>query len=148
MFWHLMQGHQRQQCWDRVECSLSNYAWISMLTRRCQSKWLINSQVILKFSTWGVKLRSHVQSSCGPDFDSLTLLTWVCSHMDGLVQEKRNSIANALELRLSCTNTSIYMRLAVGKQHLGQIWHVGGQECFRGNVLHKIEQLYSVFWRW
>ena len=24
--------------------------------------------------------------------------------MDGLVQERRNSIANALELRLSCTN--------------------------------------------
>ena len=25
-------------------------------------------------------------------------------HIDGLVQERRNSIANALELRLSCTN--------------------------------------------
>ena len=28
--------------------------------------------------------------------------------MDGLVQEKRNSIANALELRLSCTNLGGY----------------------------------------
>ena len=28
-------------------------------------------------------------------------------HIDGLVQERRNSTANALELRLSCTNTSI-----------------------------------------
>ena len=28
-------------------------------------------------------------------------------HIDGLMQEKRNSIANALELRLSCTNPSI-----------------------------------------
>ena len=28
--------------------------------------------------------------------------------MDGLVQERRNSIAKALELRLSCTNPSIY----------------------------------------
>ena len=27
----------------------------------------------------------------------------------GLVQERRNSIANALDLRLSCTNPSIYM---------------------------------------
>ena len=26
--------------------------------------------------------------------------------IDGLVQERRNSIANALELRLSCTNPS------------------------------------------
>ena len=29
-------------------------------------------------------------------------------HIDGLVQERRNSIANALELRLSCTNPSTY----------------------------------------
>ena len=28
-------------------------------------------------------------------------------HIDGLVQERRNSIANALELRLSCTDPSI-----------------------------------------
>ena len=30
----------------------------------------------------------------------------VIFHIDGLVQERRNSIANALELRLSCTNPS------------------------------------------
>ena len=30
------------------------------------------------------------------------------NYIDGLVQERRNSIANALELRLSCTNSSIY----------------------------------------
>ena len=30
--------------------------------------------------------------------------------LNGLVQEKRNSIASALELRLSCTNPSIYNR--------------------------------------
>ena len=29
-------------------------------------------------------------------------------NIDGLVQERRNSIANALELRLSCTNLSIW----------------------------------------
>ena len=29
-------------------------------------------------------------------------------YIDGLVQEGRNSIANAPELRLSCTNPSIY----------------------------------------
>ena len=28
-------------------------------------------------------------------------------HIDGLVQERRNPIANALELRLFCTNPSI-----------------------------------------
>ena len=31
------------------------------------------------------------------------------AHIDGLVQERHNSIANALELRLSCTNRSIYI---------------------------------------
>ena len=31
-------------------------------------------------------------------------------HMDGLVQERRNSSANALELRLSCSNTLICWR--------------------------------------
>ena len=32
----------------------------------------------------------------------------VHEHIDELVQERRNSIANALELRLSCTNPSTY----------------------------------------
>ena len=32
-------------------------------------------------------------------------------HIDGLVQERRNSSANALELRLSCTNPSILSHL-------------------------------------
>ena len=31
----------------------------------------------------------------------------VCWYINGLVQERHNSIANALELRLSCTNPSI-----------------------------------------
>ena len=35
-------------------------------------------------------------------------------HFDGLMQERRNSIANALELRLSCTNPSIlFMSLLI-----------------------------------
>ena len=32
-------------------------------------------------------------------------------HVDGLVQEIRNSIANALELILSCTNPSMFRLL-------------------------------------
>ena len=35
------------------------------------------------------------------------------SYIDGLVQERRNSIANALELRLSCTNPSMRLWLLV-----------------------------------
>ena len=35
------------------------------------------------------------------------VLLWDLWYINGLVQERRNSIANALELRLSCTNPSI-----------------------------------------
>ena len=38
---------------------------------------------------------------------------WV--YVDGLVQERRNSIANALELRLSCTNPSMYVSMCEWK---------------------------------
>ena len=37
-------------------------------------------------------------------FDDVIMIIY---HIDGLVQERRNSIANAWELRLSCTKTSI-----------------------------------------
>ena len=37
-------------------------------------------------------------------------------HYDGLVQERRNSIANALELHLSCTTPSIW-GTGVGDDH-------------------------------
>ena len=42
-------------------------------------------------------------------------------HIDGLVQERCNSIANALEVRLSCTNPSIWLPyLAL----MGKLWSV------------------------
>ena len=43
-------------------------------------------------------------------------------HFDGLVQERRNSIANALELRLSCTNPSICV------VSLGTVKYIPGEE--------------------
>ena len=41
-----------------------------------------------------------------------------CHHIDGLVQERCNSIANALELHLSFTNPSMWHRFAI-KQTMG-----------------------------
>ena len=38
-----------------------------------------------------------------------TKLYLIQNHIDGLVQERRNSIADALELSLSCTKPSIYI---------------------------------------
>ena len=37
------------------------------------------------------------------------LILFLIAYIDGLVQERCNSIANALELRLPCINPSIYV---------------------------------------
>ena len=47
-------------------------------------------------------IRSFESHSYGTGISAVQLL----QHFDGLMQERRNSIANALELRLSCTNPS------------------------------------------
>ena len=47
------------------------------------------------------------QCLCGQGISSHDIDQIFTVHIDGLVQERRNSIANALELRLSCTNPSI-----------------------------------------
>ena len=52
----------------------------------------------------------------------------IVSHIEKLVQERHNSIANALELRLSCTNTSTCSyssRLYTGPGDNNTIWHHG-----------------------
>ena len=42
-------------------------------------------------------------------------------HFDGLVQERRNSIVNALELRVSCTNPSIYWSCGIETHRLSAV---------------------------
>ena len=49
---------------------------------------------------WSIRLLVHA-SVC------LAVRSWCVSYFDGLMQERRNSIANALKLRLFCTNPSI-----------------------------------------
>ena len=51
--------------------------------------------------------------------NQLCIVWW--HHINGLVQERRNSIASALELPLSCTNPPI--------------WHCGGPKLFGCSVL-------------
>ena len=44
--------------------------------------------------------------------DNLVTASFVCYHdIDGLVHERRNSRALAMEMQLSCTNPSIYFVL-------------------------------------
>ena len=58
-------------------------------------------------------------------------------HMDGLVQEKRNSSALAMELRLSCTNpsiwwTSIWCHVEISFKWKKEHWirrHVNDNQC-------------------
>ena len=52
-------------------------------------------------------------------------LCW--GHIDGLVQERRNSIANALEFSLSCTNPSISSRLLPPARPTSYFWMQGAQ---------------------
>ena len=52
------------------------------------------------------------------DSDDIRFLTdkelcWFQLHIDRLMQERRNSIANAQELRLSCTNSSMWFAFSV-----------------------------------
>ena len=54
---------------------------------------------------------------------SVNVITISLYHIDGLLQQRRNSIANTLELRLSCTNPSM---LTLSMLHaLGKLaWHI------------------------
>ena len=56
---------------------------------------------------WCVQIRPSFLSAQVCNHATLTHWNQV-EHIDELVQERRNSIANTLELRLSCTNPSLY----------------------------------------
>ena len=58
---------------------------------------------------------NQVQLTCA-FFLSLFVKELSCSVYDGLVQERCNSIANTLELRPSCTNTSIWQKFLCSNQ--------------------------------
>ena len=46
-------------------------------------------------------------------FCSRQNLYWTSDRIDGLMQERRNSIANALQLRLSCTNPGKFVSVNI-----------------------------------
>ena len=67
--------------------------------------------------TWSTRIKVRTQDGtsagthkCG-NYSACHRTGYVgTSHIDGLAQERRNSSALAMELRLSCTNPSIYHR--------------------------------------
>ena len=61
------------------------------------------------------------------------------NHIDGLVQDRRNSIANALELRLSCSNPSIYIHV----NNIKYSFFITTSNMEQQTVVHKVYLVYS-----
>ena len=87
--------------WQYVRC-LGLCPKLCMYPVVCQPTFNTSSaKPIHIYIIWTHTLPHRCTNNC------LRPLQW--QHMDGLVQERRNSIANILELHLSCTNPSIWM---------------------------------------
>ena len=67
-----------------------------MLTGECHRTPLMISQHWLRYRLGTIRQNAITWPNDDPD---------LCHHIDGLVQKRRNSIANALELRLLCINS-------------------------------------------
>ena len=94
-----------RQCWprpmlpygvSRLQC-VNKLQWI--LSLFCQAPPLMTS--LVNIYTVNFLPNTHQTPLAHP-------LLWDKGHLNGFVQERRNSIANVLELRLSCTNPLIY----------------------------------------
>ena len=67
--------------------------------------------IVPSWGTYGVKIMSSVGPRCYLSHGCTVYI--MASYINGLVQERHNSIANALELCLSCTNPLIYDHVMV-----------------------------------
>ena len=81
-----------------AEIVISRKMVFDLETGSCILIQALNCDMGYLFSMWYVVKFSVLNRN-------FTQLRW---YIDGLIQEKRNSIANAMELRLSCINPSIY----------------------------------------
>ena len=87
-----------------------------------------------KYFTWIHYARLHNHNKAKHNKTMCIFLGIYCTlvvnsrylHVDGFVRERRNSIANTLELRLSCTNPSMFQRQFHNPQEIGG-WHGEGQ---------------------
>ena len=69
--------------------------------------WACTKQFFLNFASLNLMLFMFIA------WDSKPRTSQSNNYIDGLVQERRNSIANALELRVSCTNPSTWSHCCV-----------------------------------
>ena len=73
-----------------------------------------DQSTLVQVMAWCRQATSHYLSQCWPRFLSpygVTRPQWVnsCFHFDGLMQDRCNSSALAIEIRLSCINPSIWL---------------------------------------
>ena len=104
-----------------VKCSLPNSEkkdqWYKTLALWWDSHMVFYiTTMVFYIITYGVLYHFWTFQQLLVDFIMLVTLLQGLGYgkldLDGLVQERLNSIANALELRLSCSNPSIYHFLA------------------------------------
>ena len=81
---------------------------LHVLYRYKLSNTTVDDNVVLSFTNCGITDKKNREKL----YDKWT--ERINEHIDGFVQLRRNSIANALELRLSCTNPSNYVGWAHG----------------------------------
>ena len=97
-------------------------------------QWMYNGRVMLP---WWWKFHMNIVT--------ITILIQLGAHFDGLVHERRNSIANTLELRFSCTNPSICYHEAVRFKtqicYYCCVWY-----CSVGNISSGYH--FSLEWGW
>ena len=111
---YLMVSHA---CSSPVDCHMSPGGDIKGL-RPGGMLWCVsNSQVSISLAwhngMWDLDMRMY----------QMHYVTKPCSgHVDGLVQERGNSSAVAIELRLSCTNPSMYVQWAESISCLLMVW--------------------------
>ena len=85
--------------------SIGSYQWLSSrLVSPLYKQWRYRS---LAYSHWYVTM-CYVTWRPLPTLCYIIFVISTATHFDGLMQERRNSIANALELHLSCTKPSIW----------------------------------------
>ena len=99
--------------------------------------WVFSS---LRVLIWTVNL-----STCS---NMWSLLVVVNQHIEGSIQERRNSITNASELRLSCTNPSIlnlWENLYIWICILNRSWHWDITDTWKSSLKRKCTRVEELF---
>ena len=116
LFWKIWLQHKK--CWINND-TLCNKQWYKII---CSCYWGFSSQQNATISwhngEWSRKSKITFPLLATIRMILLILSPKYISHIDGLVQEKRNSSSLAMELHLSCINPSILCITISGNNNL------------------------------